>query len=213
MSGRPWDDWEFEYVRRWYPVTPTDELAEQLGRSRTATYQVAQRMGLKKDPSYYEAGYGGRTDGGKGAACRFPKGHVPWNKGIHWDSGGRSHETRFKKGQKPHSWQPIGSERVLDGYRQRKVTDTGYPPRDWRPVHVLHWERYRGPVPEGHIVVFKNGNKRDIRIANLECISRVENMQRNTVHRLPKELAEIIQLRGALNRQINKRRESNAEQD
>lgn len=205
MSGRPWDDWEVEYVRRWYPVTPTGELAEQLGRTRSATYQLAQRLGLRKAESYYANGGGGRLNGTQGKSGQFQKGMTPWNKGVSWAAGGSAADTQFKKGQKPHSWQPIGAKRDNGGYLERKVTDTGYPPRDWRPVHILHWERHRGPVPDGHIVVFKNGNKRDIRIANLECIDRAENMRRNTVHRLPKELAEIIQLRGALQRQINKR--------
>lgn len=30
-------------------------------------------------------------------------------------------------------------------------------------------------------------------------------MRRNTVHNLPPELAKVVQLRGAINRQINKR--------
>ena len=40
----------------------------------------------------------------------------------------------------------------------------------------------------------------------VECISRRENMLRNSVHtRLPKPLASLVQLRGALQRQINRR--------
>ena len=90
--------------------------------------------------------------------------------------------------------------RALD----RKVSDTGYPPRDWRGVHLLLWEEHHGSVPPGHAVVFKNGNKADIRIENLELITRRELMARNTVHNLPKPLAQLVQLRGALVRKINR---------
>ncbi|MFW6284152.1 MAG: HNH endonuclease signature motif containing protein [Desulfosalsimonas sp.] len=109
---------------------------------------------------------------------------------------------------------PVGSERVTkDGIRQRKVTDTGCPPRDWKSVHGLLWEKHYGPVPAGYIVVFKNGDRADIRIDNLEMISRAENMRRNTIHNLPEPLAEVCRLRGVLNRHIKKREREHEEQD
>jgi hypothetical protein len=115
-------------------------------------------------------------------------------------------ETQFKPGQKPHTWQPVGSERVnADGYRQIKMTDTGYPPKDWVMVHILLYEKHHGPVPKGHVIVFKDKNREHIEIENLECISRRDLMLRNTVHRLPKELVQVVQLKGALQRQINNR--------
>ena len=60
-------------------------------------------------------------------------------------------------------------------------------------------------MPQGHAVVFKNGNKADIRIENLELITRRELMARNTVHNLPPAIVQVVQLRGALVRQINRR--------
>lgn len=47
---------------------------------------------------------------------------------------------------------------------------------------------------------------------SVELITRQELMKRNTLHRYPKPIAQLIQLRGALNRQINKR-DRRAEQD
>lgn len=127
---------------------------------------------------------------------------VPWNKGMKGlQTGGR--ETQFKPGSRPHTWKPIGSERTVDGYLQRKVTDTGYPPRDWQPVHVLLWVEHRGPVPAGHAVRFKDGDRTHIAIDNLELISRAQLMRRNTLHNLPPELVETIRARSALVRRIN----------
>ncbi len=98
----------------------------------------------------------------------------------------------------------IGTEVMSCGYLIKKVAiNSGR--KDWIQVHVIVWEKENGPVPDGHIVIFKDGNRSNFDISNLECISKRENLNRNSVHRLPKELAELCQLRGALNRQINKR--------
>ena len=66
------------------------------------------------------------------------------------------------------------------------------------------WESEHGPIPEGHSVIFRNGDKQDIRLENLELVSKGELMKRNTVHRLPKDLANVCLLKGALTRQIKR---------
>lgn len=115
-----------------------------------------------------------------GRSGYFEKGQKPWNAGMKgWKAGGRASETQFKKGDKPHNWVPVGTERLLDGYLQRKMTDTGYPPADWVEVHRLLWEEHQGPIPESHIVVFKDGDRTHIALDNLELISRAENAIRN----------------------------------
>ncbi len=207
MFGKPWTAAENRLLRRLYARTPTAKIARKLRRTVTTVYQHAAVLGLRKSAAYLASPAAGRLDGLRGAACRFPKGNVPWNAGKKgWTAGGRSKLTRFKKGSKPHNYVALGSERVTkDGILQRKVRDTGYPPRDWQAVHALVWIERNGKIPKRHIVVFRDRNRRNFDPANLECISRVENMRRNTYHRYPKEIARLIQLRGALNRQINKR--------
>lgn len=137
----------------------------------------------------------------------FKKGHATWNKGMTGLQIGGI-ETRFKPGNKPHGWKPIGSERIdKDGILMRKYSDTGIKRDDWKPVHVHIWEEINGKVPKGSAVIFDDGNKRNFEIENLKCLTRAELMQRNSVHRFPKEIQRLCQLRGALNRQINKRTE------
>jgi hypothetical protein len=207
--GRPWSLDEIERLKALYPHAPTKRIAEQLGRSTTAIYGKANLLGLNKAQEYLDSPDACRLRRGDnvGAACRFQKGHVPANKGLRRPgfAPGKMAETQFKPGQKCHNWKPIGSERLTDdGYLQRKMTDTGYPPRDWIGVHILLWEQHHGPVPAGHCVAFRNGNRTDIRIDNLELITRRERMLRNTVHNLPKSLVEVVQLRGVLQRKINR---------
>jgi len=75
------------------------------------------------------------------------------------------------------------------------------------------WEAQNGPVPRGHIVVFKDGNRENLVLDNFELVTRQELMRRNSYHtRYPREIGLVIQLKGALQRQINKR-ERDAKQD
>jgi len=208
-----WTDDQIETLRLNYANWPTYLVAHVCGHSERSTYVKARELGLKKSAKYLaspEAGRMQRNDN-RGGATRYAKGHVPANKGLRrpgW-APGRMAETQFKAGQRGNKYLPIGSERVnSDGYLDRKVSDTGYPPKDWQPVHKLLWAEHNGPIPSGFAVVFKNGTKTDIRIENLELISRGELMRRNTIHRYPPELKEVIKLNGKLRRLIDKKTES-----
>lgn len=215
---RPWTKRELAVVRRKYPNTDTRELAREIGRSVRSVYLAATKLGLRKSERYLEAKR--RAEGQRlrelGRAHRFPRGHVPWNAGLKgYNTGGRSAETRFRPGHRPVKWVPIGTEVVdADGYLKRKVRDDAPPGmsrRNWKYVHVLVWEEANGPVPEGHAIVFKDGDKTNVVLENLECIPRSELMKRNSIHRLPKELAHAIQLIGAINRKVNRHEHRQAE--
>jgi hypothetical protein len=201
-----WTPEEEEQLRTLYPDTPTKDLAKRFGRTLGQVYRKANKMGLNKSEVYLASPHACRLRRGDhiGAKTQFTKGQKPWNAGMTGlKPKGRSAETTFKTGNKPHTWKPIGTERITDdGYLQRKVSDTGYPPRDWVGVHVLVWQEHHGPIPKGCTVVFKNGNKQDVRIENLEMISRQELMRRNTIHRYPPALKEVIRLAGKLKRTI-----------
>lgn len=205
-----WTAEEERVLRLLYPHRPTAEIAKTLNRKLHLVHQHANKLGLKKTVEYMNSPAACRLRRGDnvGIAYRFPPGHVPANKGLRRPgySPGRMAATQFRKGQHPHTWKPIGSTRLSkEGYLQRKVTDTGYPPRDWVGVHILLWREVNGAIPPGHALAFKDGDKKHIAIDNLELISRRELMARNTVHNLPPELAQVIQLTGALKRKIRTR--------
>lgn len=156
-----------------------------------------------------------------GNATSFKKGHIPWNKGINFDPGGRCAETRFKKGQMSgaaqHNYVPIGTLRISRGgyYLERKMTDDPYlkPTMRWTAIHRLVWQDAHGPIPAGHIVVFRPGMKTvvesEITVDRLECITRAENLRRNGAYRDP-ELGKLYQLKGAIARQVNRIRKESA---
>lgn len=208
MMRHLWTAAEVERLTALYPDTRSEAVAATLGCTVGQVYTKASAIGLKKSAEYLASALACRLRRGDnvGAGFRFQKGAQPWNKGIKFDSGGRSHETRFKPGQVPHTWKPVGSERFSkEGYLERKMTDTGVTRHDFVQVHRLVWIEHNGPIPAGHAIAFKDGDKTHIAIDNLELLTRAQLMARNTIHNYPKEIAELVQLRGAITRQINKR--------
>ena len=177
-----------------YQVHSATKVAQMMGRTRPSVKNRLNTLAIKKPADFTGKGH-------------FQPGMVPWNKGRAYDSGGRSHETRFKAGCMPHTWRPIGHERVTkEGYRERKMTDTRITRQDYVGLHILLWREHHGAVPDGLVVVLRDGNKENIVIGNLECVTRAELMRRNSYHTTyPPEVRGLIQLRGAVTRQINKR--------
>lgn len=211
----PWSAQDVAELSRRYPHEQTKVIASDLGRPIHTVYQKANGMGLKKDADYLESDASGRLNGRdtRGLSSRFTKGAVPFNKGTHFHAGGRSVETQFKKGQMSgaaaRNYVPIGSERISkDGHVERKFTDdpTLHPVARWKGVHRLVWEAANGPVPAGHVVVFRPGRATTdvsrITLDALELVTRAELMRRNTIHRYPAELKQTIRLVGKLRRVI-----------
>lgn len=209
MTRHRWTEDEVETLVRSYADTPTARMAEALGLQMKQVYQKAKSMGLKKSPEYMAMPTSGRLQPGhnKGRATRFRMGHKTWNKGMKGlDMGGQ--ETRFKPGNRTGKaailYQPIGTVRTTkDGIRQIKVNDDMPLQRRWKSVHSVMWEEANGPIPPGCIVVFRNGNRADIRLENLECVSRAERMARNSIHRYPKEMRDTIKIAARIRRKLD----------
>jgi hypothetical protein len=110
----------------------------------------------------------GLTNGRDG---RFCPGQVPSNKGKKGYCPPGSEKGWFKKGNKPQTYLPVGSRRVnADGYLDIKIAD----PNKWKAKHRIVWEKAHGPVPQGHVVIFADGNMRNFRLNNLLLVSRSE---------------------------------------
>lgn len=104
-----------------------------------------------------------------GLDARFKPGQTPFNKGKRGVNGCSS--TSFKKGNRPQTWRPVGSERVnREGRIEIKVAE----PRTWRPKQRVIWEGLHGPVPHGHVVLFADRNPRNFAAENLIAVSRGE---------------------------------------
>lgn len=196
MTRRYWTRGEESVLRRWYAHRSTYAVARLLRVTPQRVSSKAHHLGLHKTPQQIRRVL--RKCGQqivrhpKSIGARFPKGHAPANKGLRrqgYSIGrGRMQETQFKKGQKSWHWMPIGTTHVnTDGYLTRKVREPeGYGKGQvrggmcWEFEHVLIWEKAHGPVPPGYIVRFKDQNRRNVRLSNLECISRGEHATRIT---------------------------------
>ncbi len=217
-TRRRWTADEDETLRINFPMWPAFLIGHLVGHSTSSVYQRAARLGIEKHPDHWRnpmAYLWNATTHPNTIAARFKPGTVPPNKGLRrpgW-APGRMGETQFKKGrpaQEARNYRPIGSLRISrDGDLECKVNDD-HPvtTRRWIAVHRLVWEAAHGPIPAGHVVRFRAGMKTTdpdlITLDRLELLSMAENMRRNSLHNYPKEITRAIQLRGALNRQINR---------
>lgn len=95
----------------------------------------------------------------------------------------RSKPTRFKPGQMPHNTVPVGTVKELtDGYLWVKINNQLKPKSkrvNWKPLHHIMYEFYNGPVPEGHDVMFLDGNVKNFSKDNLEVITKAERLYLN----------------------------------
>jgi len=212
-----WTADELAVIRAQYASKITSEIAAQLGLPVHLVYSKANRMGLTKGADFLATSKSGRIlKGGKlGQANQFVPGQKPWNDGLKgFQAGGRSVETRFKPGNSPHTTLPVGAYRIVthckgSKHLEQKTSEAkGGNHMRWTPVSRLVWEKANGPVPRGHVVVFKPGQStlvlEQITIDRLECITRRELARRNHPNSSNPAFARLIQLKGAITRQVNR---------
>lgn len=149
---------------------------EKFGTEWTATgmKQFRQRNGIKS-----------------GVTGWFQRGRAPGNKGKKLeeyvkdperveDIKARMKPTQFKKGQKPFNELPVGTIVIApDGYKIRKKQMEGEQWERWEFLHRTTWEEHYGPIPEGGMIIFKDGNKLNCDISNLALITKRENAALN----------------------------------
>lgn len=118
---------------------------------------------------------------------KFGKDSQPWNKGTvgvmkansgSWTKGSNSEWNR----------KPIGYERFhVDGYTMVKVAE----PNKFKLKHVVIWENENGPMPDKHVIRFKDGNKTNFDLDNLVCIPLGVNARLNKQYKHSEADAEL----------------------
>lgn len=182
-----------------YPDMTNSEIAGYFNTTESSVNAIAFKLRLFKSKEFH------KIHSSKG---QFKKGQIPVNKGkkqtefMSREAIERTKASRFQKGSIPHNAVPVGYERInKDGYVYIKVEGK----RKLVLKHRYIWEQHNGLVPEGYNIQFKDGNRQNCDIENLYMISQSEQMKtENSFYaRYPKEVQLLIQLKGALNRQIN----------
>jgi len=209
VSRHVWSTSEVERLYELYPHYSAEVIASVLGLSKSSVLRKAKRIGLKKSTEWIaqNARENAHLPGHPAAATRFMPGLVPWNKGQKGLQIGGQH-TRFRAGQRPHTWRPVGAEVIRDGALWRKVTDGD--PRgsrfDYVAVHRLVWKQAHGEIPAGFVVAFRPGLHTciaaEITLDRLELITRGEVAMRNSYHRYPPELKDAMRALKKLNNKI-----------
>lgn len=112
-----------------------------------------------------------------GYDSRFRAGRLSQNKGMTWndfmspEAQERSRLNQYKKGHVPKNRKELGEVYLRsDGYVWIKVQD-GTGNRNWTQYHRYVWEQNNGPVPEGHKLIFLDGDRTNCRIENLMLVS------------------------------------------
>lgn len=104
-----------------------------------------------------------------GEATQFKKGHTPWNKGVTGYMG--ANITSFKHGNAPHNTREAGAIRITkDGYLEVKLEGV----KKWKSLHSLIYKSLVSELPQGHIVIFKDGDKFNLSPDNLLAVSRAD---------------------------------------
>lgn len=232
-TGRPprtfWTPEEDTLLREIYPDVTAAECSRRIGRTKASVFQRARILGLKKSEAFVLSDRSGRVQRGQQnpamAATRFPKGHKPWNKDTKGVAGQHPNckKAQFKKGSLQGKAamvvKPVGHQVVREGVLYQKVNNDLPMQNRYRSVHGLVWEAAHGPIPPGHKVVFRIGYHTTvaefITVDRLELVTHAELMRRNSFHnRYPKEVGQLIQLKGQLTRKINRKTEAlNEKQD
>jgi|SRR5688572_2703484 len=152
-----WTHAQKVFVETAYKLMPISQIADAFNTHFKANATTSQIRSMTRN-------YGMKS----GRTGQFEKGGEPWNagtKGVMKPNSGN-----FRKGNKPQTWVPVGTEtnETKDGYWKVKVAN----PRTWKFKHRLLWEQHHGKIPRGKIVVFCDGNKDNITIGNLQLIDR-----------------------------------------
>ena len=80
-------------------------------------------------------------------------------------------DTRFKKGNVPWCTRELYSERIdKDGYILIKIAE----PNKWVGKHRWVYEQEHGAIPANSVIIFADGDKNNLDIDNLICVTRNE---------------------------------------
>lgn len=166
------------FLRRNYLKMPVKTMATKINRSHTYVNRRLKELNLIIPREIIERNR---------KSTMFREGQAPPNKGkkltdfMTPEGIERSKKYRFKKGSLPHNTKQDGAISI----RKESGTDISYKyirisKAVWELYHRVVWERAHGPIPEGYIVVFKDGDQMNCELSNLKMITQAEHMKNHS---------------------------------
>jgi hypothetical protein len=159
----PWNDEIDNKLRDLYADTPNPELARMFNTTVSSIKNRSKLLNIYKSEAFMKEHSG-----------KFKKGMHTWNKGVKGYMGANSGS--FKKGNQPSNTKHDNAISIRnDGGRKYKFIRISK--SVWKPLHVYKYEKKYGPIPEGHILIFKNRDTLDCSLSNIRLISREQHIE------------------------------------
>ena len=172
-----WTDEEKEYLKSIVKNNSYKEIAKKMNDRFNCDFSEEQIKGFMA-----------RNKLVTGRGGHFKKGSIPWNKGTKGLT--KANKTSFKKGIIHFNYKQVGEERIDKyGYVQIKVAE----PNVWDLKHRAIYREHYGEIPDGHNIIFADGNKMNFDIDNLIAVSKSEMLilNNNNLRFEDKELTKV----------------------
>lgn len=225
-----WEEWQLDFLKSNFSVMTAHELSISIGIKRTKVREMYYSLGLKKmelqfwtsqQIDFLTKNY--QKKGDCELAEIFTK---KWEKAKGWDKKHIEKKRRYLNLKRtPEEISTIRNRNIKNGRFalcpvHAWITRGGAAPegtiRYWQDIPMikinnrfLHWARYtwqlqNGKINSGKVVVFKDGDRNNLTIENLELITRKEHAHRNKTgfDLLPADLKTTIKLMNKLNKRI-----------
>jgi len=169
---------QVEYIKEKYQNHNPKKVAELLNKTCNGSFTEAQIKSFVHN-------HGINCD----RTGHFEKGEQPWNKGTKGVM--KPNKTSFKKGDIPLNHRPVGSERITrDGYRAIKIAE----PNKWELLQRYNWAKVHGNENMPDNLRFKDNDKMNCDVSNLEPVSNQEHMVLNNMgfNQMPDEVKPVV---------------------
>jgi len=195
---------EDAFIKANYLVIPVTSMQRSIGRSSSFIIKRMKKLGLIIPEEIIKQ---------RKLDSLIKPGNIPPNKGKKMDQEvyNRIKHTFFTKGHKPKNSLHDGAITIRHNHKERGSRTYKFIRLSegvWEFLHRYNWMKENGPIPSGHMVVFKTPDTMNCDIENLKLISMHDNAIRNHLQDYPEEIIEVIQTRSLLNRTIKKMTEN-----
>jgi hypothetical protein len=153
------------------------EIGVLVGKSKTAVSMYCHSHKIERSEKAQKR-INKRTN-----TTMFVKGQKPWNTGTKGLT--KPNSTSFKAGDTKSIVLPEFSISYKENKNGQtyKVIKIG---SKWIRLQRYNWEQLFGPIPEGYVIVFKDGDSLNCDPENLECITKKEQLRRMLAYTIKK---------------------------
>jgi hypothetical protein len=199
---------EDNFLRENYLTLTGPKLALKLGRAEGSVYGRIKLLGLILPDLIKQERQKITTENlrTEGVFSRFPKGHIPANKGkkMSPDLYEKVKATMLKKGNIPPNTKYNGCLSIRGDSKKGEYVFIRLSKCKWELLHRVVWEKHYGLIPKGFNVIFKDKDRFNFKINNLQLVSNRELMKLNSFLKFPEDVRDLIRAKSVLTRQINK---------